>query len=559
MEQIVKLLQNILPNLPLIAEEGEYKDKISRNELCGILKEQTLVSNDAIQVVLGILELQWSKAGLLDLLELKSGNWQFISFPASLVARSWLEVMSDKDGNWFQAGWWEDQANSETHRKIITELEKLRIKGASSSEHHPIRQIYVAWALIKFEDQILFTEREDKQREGIPHFVLPGGRLNMPDLINNLEGLNFSEYLKVLHGRSSKQALDSLPLALNRELEEELGLDSSEFSVGEVLRLDPYIKLEGAGSAHALTCYEISIFPIKLNFSGFIRINLLDKSKGNEDTPEKMPIIWFKLEEVVRSQKGNKRAFIDAWREHHKSNEGDLLNQLKELPESFEDIYLINEMIDIPVVSGDPFQCGPTGHNERKCYVDLESDELNILLAMAWHRRHFNDWPLTEKSYVSLFPAGWFEIKDNELIELIVSLQEKLNNCELPLIESYDRNWFRLSVSRENLFFNGEFFYFALRRPIEDTWEIQLFTEILDSPLGKLPETVFSFPLISENMYKYLRSLEEGLEDEDIYNDQDNMMRNHLDPLVRKAGLRKLVRTSSGSREIIPFHKEQEN
>ena len=178
---------------------------------------------------------------------------------------------------------------------------------------------------------------------------------------------------------------------------------------------------------------------------------------------------------------------------------------------------------------------------------------------MAWHRRHFNDWPLTEKSYVSLFPAGWFEIKDNELIELIVSLQEKLNSCELPLIESYDRNWFRLSVSRENLFFNGEFFYFALRRPIEDTWEIQLFTEILDSPLGKLPETVFSFPLVSENMYKYLRSLEEGLEDEEIYSDQDNMMRNHLDPLVRKAGLRKLVRTSSGSREIIPFHKEQEN
>jgi 8-oxo-dGTP pyrophosphatase MutT (NUDIX family) len=559
LEQIVKLLQNILLNLPLIAEEGEYKDKISRNELCGILKEQTLVSNDAIQVVLGILELQWSKAGLLDLLELKSGNWQFISFPASLVARSWLEVMSDKDGYWFPAGWWADQANSETHRNIITKLEELRIKGASSIEHQPIRQIYVAWGLIKFEDQILFTEREDKQREGIPHFVLPGGRLNMPDLINNLKGLNSSECLKVLHGRSSKQALDSLPLALNRELEEELGLDSSEFSVGEVLRLDPYIKLEGAGSAHALTCYEISIFPIKLNFSGFIRINLLDKSKGNEDTPEKMPIIWFKLEEVVRSQKGNKRAFIDAWREHHKSNEGDLLNQLKELPESFEDIYLINEMIDIPVVSGDPFQCGPTGHNERKCYVDLESDELNILLAMAWHRRHFNDWPLTEKSYVSLFPAGWFEIKDKELIELIVSLQEKLNSCELPLIESYDRNWFRLSVSRENLFFNGEFFYFALRRPIEDTWEIQLFTEILDSPLGKLPETVFSFPLVSENMYKYLRSLEEGLEDEDIYNDQDNMMRKHLDPLVRQAGLRKLVRTSSGSREIIPFHKEQEN
>ena len=48
--------------------------------------------------------------------------------------------------------------------------------------------------------------------------------------------------------------------------------------------------------------------------------------------------------------------------------------------------------------------------------------------------------------------------------------------------------------------------------------------------------------LVSEKMYNYLRSLEEGLEDEDIYSDQDNMMRNHLDPLVRQAGLRKFTR-----------------
>ena len=122
MEQIVKLLQNILPNLPLIAEEGEYKEKISRDELCKILKEQTLVSNDAIQIVLGILELQWSKAGLLDPIELEAGNWQFISFPASLAARSWLEVMADKDGTWFQGGWWADRANTETHRNILIKL-----------------------------------------------------------------------------------------------------------------------------------------------------------------------------------------------------------------------------------------------------------------------------------------------------------------------------------------------------------------------------------------------------------------------------------------------------
>ena len=108
MEQIIKILQIILYNLPLIAEEGEYREKISRNELCRILKEETLVSNDAIKAVVELVELQWAKAGLLDPFELELGNWQFISFPASLGARSWLEVMTDKDGVWFPSGWWAD-------------------------------------------------------------------------------------------------------------------------------------------------------------------------------------------------------------------------------------------------------------------------------------------------------------------------------------------------------------------------------------------------------------------------------------------------------------------
>ncbi len=556
MEQIIKLLKNILDNLPLVAEEGEYRDKISRDKLCEILKEQTLVSNDAIQVVIEMVELQWSKAGLFEPIELEVGNWQFISFPALLAAKSWLEVMSVKDGYWFPSGWWADNMNSDKHRKIISELENLRMKGSSGSDLRPIRQIYVAWALIKIDDHLLFTEREDKQREGIPHFVLPGGRLSMPDLINNLKEFNTSELLKVLQSSSSSKALDSLPQALKRELEEELELNSSEYSAGKAFRLDPYFKLEGAGASHAYTCYEISIFPIKLNFNGFRRLGGLSNAKGNEEVIGKNPTVWFTLQEVVRSQKGNKMAFIEAWHEHYEKNEGNILNQLIELPESFEDNYQFNEMIDMPIVSGDPFQCGPTGHNEKKYYVNLENDELSILLAMAWHRRHGKDYPLTVKSSISLCLSGWFEIKDSKLIESIITLQNKLDSSELPLIESYDRNWFRLSVNSENLFFNGEFFSFVLKKPTSDTWEIKLFPEIIDSPLGKSPESVFSFKLHSEKMYKYLRSLEQGEEDEEVYSDQDNMMRKNLDPLVRKAGLRKLVRTTSGSREIIPFPKD---
>ena len=542
MEQIVKLLQNILYNLPLTAEEGEYKDKISRDELCRILKEQTLVSNDAIQVVLELVELQWSKAGLLDPFELELGNWQFISFPASLGARSWLEVMSDKDGFWFPGGWWADLANSETHRELLLKLEQHRLKGNSSGDPHPIRQIYVAWGLIKLDDHLLFLEREDQTREGIPHFVLPGGRLNIHDLRSNLKGLDSSEYLKILQSVSSQKAIDSLPQALKRELEEELGLDSSVYSIGEAFRLDPYMKLEGAGANHAYTCYEISLFPISLNFEGFSRLARLNKPMSHN---------WFTLEEAAIAQKGDKRAFIDAWQEHHGSTKENILNQLNELPESFKDSFHFREMIDIPVELGDPFQCGPTGSNERPCLVDLEQDELKILLAMAWHRRHGKNFPLKVRKYISLSLSGWFEVKDNELVESLKSLQLKLNDSELPLIESYDRNWFRLSVSRENLFFYGEFFTYNLRKPRPDGWELQLFTEVRNSKLGQLPKIVFSYPLHAENMYLYLKSVENGEEDEEIYSDQNNMMRNHLDPLCKQAGLRKLVRTSGGLREII--------
>ena len=541
MDLIDKLLQNILENLPLIAEEGEYKTKISRDELCRILEEQSLASHSVITAVISMVELQWTKAGLLDPFEIKLGNWQFLSFSSSLAARSWLEVMSDKESYWFPDGWWADQAKSEDQRKLLKTIEGLRIK-AKSSQSQPIRQIYVAWAMIKLDKQLLFVEREDRERSGVPHFVLPGGRLNIHDLSNNTGGLDHSEYLKILQSPSSEDAINSLPHTLERELEEELGLESSEYSVGDVFKLNPYNKLEGAGENHGYTRYEISLFPISLTFKGFGRLARLDHVFSQN---------WFTLNEVAFAQKGNKQAFIEAWQEHHEGDENKIIKQLDELPESFIDSYQINEMIDIPVVHGDPFQYGPTGSNEREISINLEKEELELLLAMAWHRKHGNDLPIKVKKSISLSFFGWFKVKEKKLVELLVTLQKKLNSIELPLIESHDRNWFRISVLRENLFFGGDFFTYELKNIRPGGWEIKLFTSPRDSLLGELPNEVFSYPLHAEKMYKYLKSVEKEKEDEWIYKDQDNMMRKHLDPLVKKAGLRKFVRTSGGLREII--------
>lgn len=207
-------------------------------------------------------------------------------------------------------------------------------------------------------------------------------------------------------------------------------------------------------------------------------------------------------------------------------------------------------MIVISVQLGDPFRCGPTGSNERECLVNLDRGELKLLLAMTWHRRHGKDFPLKVKSSIPSCLNGWFEVKDQQLVELIKFLQQKLNDSELPLIESHDRNWFKLSVSMKIFFFNYEFFTYVLRKTRPEGWELQLIPQVCDTPLGQLPKIVFSYPLHSESMYNYLKSVEKDEEDEDFYSDQDNKMRKYLDPLVKMAGLRKLVRTSSGLRGI---------
>ena len=131
-----------------------------------------------------------------------------------------------------------------------------------------------------------------------------------------------------------------------------------------------------------------------------------------------------------------KQAFIDAWQEHHGMNEENLLSQLRELQESYKDSNYFNEMIDIPFQLGDPFQSGPTGKNEREYLVNLDHEELKILLAMAWHRRHGTDLPLKLKNSISSGLYGWFEVKDKQLLKLIKTLQQKLKSSELPIIES---------------------------------------------------------------------------------------------------------------------------
>ena len=102
-----------------------------------------MLDREAIAIVIRMISLQFEKQGLLDPSELDSGNWRFVSFPASLHARSWLEVMRDPRGNWYPEGWWTDSSNEEDQRRILHEMEERRI-GSRNVE--PIRWVHVSWA-----------------------------------------------------------------------------------------------------------------------------------------------------------------------------------------------------------------------------------------------------------------------------------------------------------------------------------------------------------------------------------------------------------------------------
>ena len=89
-----------------------------------------------------------------------------------------------------------------------------------------------------------------------------------------------------------------------RELEEEVGLKPSQYTIDidNVLRLKSYQKLEGAGSNHAFTHYQIDLFPIELNFSGVKQILTMENLMGTQDYKLPGNLSWFSINDLSLSQ-----------------------------------------------------------------------------------------------------------------------------------------------------------------------------------------------------------------------------------------------------------------
>ena len=550
MNTLELLLKALLRALPRIAEEGNYAVSVSRKQLFESLETQTQLAPEVVQPTLQLVELYFQKMGWLDPFELDAGNWKFSSFPASLAARSWLAVMADSQGVWYPSGWWQDKSNIEEQRKLLRDMEELRLENTSCPEPPEVRMVYVAWALIKLEGRLLFCEREDQQRQGVPHHVLAGGRLNLDDLRQMSPELSLVESLEQRQAPNSELAHLALRKTLLRELKEEVGLLQNEYEIGDSQRLKPFFKLEGAGANHAYTRYEIDLFEVKLNFNGFKRICRSEVLSRSNESPFPGKLSWFTPREVVESQHGGQRAFIDAWLKHYEFKQEILQKNLEELQVSYQDEVHVNEPVDLSADIHEPITSGKTG-SETKVDARLDEEQLKLLLALGWHHKFGWQHPLKSTEGICCHRLGWIEVNTPELREALVQLQRTLEGAGFRILESHNRDWFRVSLKPEHLFFREEFFQYKLVKPVPDRWELWLFVQEWPTPLGVIPEIRFDVPLVSPTLFKYLKSVEKVEEDPDLYDDPLRFMRTSLDPHTRSYGLRKFVRSVGGELQIL--------
>lgn len=88
------LLNAALSMLPLHAEEGRQRDALLGSELAANLLSQCGANQETVMSLIYTLRRQFEALSLLDPLELRSGKWAFVSFPASLLGRSWLTTLA---------------------------------------------------------------------------------------------------------------------------------------------------------------------------------------------------------------------------------------------------------------------------------------------------------------------------------------------------------------------------------------------------------------------------------------------------------------------------------
>lgn len=435
-------LGKLLDLFPLHAEEGRLRDSVSEDAIISQLD-----CPDSATIV-ALVRRIFESFSLLDKHELSRGNWAFVSFSASLMARSLVAAWAVPNQRFVDEGYWEDLAFVEEQRVLLHQLETGRKRYHPENNAMPIRFVHVAWAVIRFGNNFLLHRREDKQRPDSKQYVLPGGRLRPPDYRGNKLP---AEVLKDLSSEKSCVASESLPNTLIREIEEELGLQHSTHYTFELWRsIKPYCAVEGGGNKHALTHYEMNLYTVKLTSMG-------ETCLLNRIVADPKQLLFFTLNDLVQGKRlDGTTAYIDALHE----DMGEKFTKLFDsIPESSCTPYTLDKpvsAVDLPSSREQPFLHGRTG-KECEVLVPLNDFDWELILLLGWCVRGFSLRNISDG--VLVLGGGWVKLLKDEDLNAAKETANKLAKMDLPLLQ-FSGDVLRLGIKPELIYFSDGLFSF---------------------------------------------------------------------------------------------------
>jgi len=526
-------LQQLFALLPRHAEEGRLRETVSEDTLIhGI-------GDPAAPAIVAMMRRVFESLALLDCQHLREGKWAFVSFPASLLARSLISAWAAPGQLLVESGYWESDSEhpaiAEEQRLLLHTLETRRQRFHPAGAAQPIRFVHVAWGVIRLAGRFLLYRREDIDRPEAKRFVFPGGRFRPSDMPAAAQA---PAALRELSGENPVLVVQSLPTTLARELHEELGLHRGEDYTAQLWKvLQPYYAVEGSGNRHALTRYNLVLFVVSLTAQG--EANLLETIAAD---PPRYP--WFSIGELSEGMRADgATAFIDAL---HADMGAKFAQQFDGVPDSSGVSFAIadeNDAVELPEAPDSPFRCGKTGR-ERECWISLARADWELLLLLGWCGRGFpvNADPVR----VLVLGGGWIRLLQEEDMVLVKALATTLAAAELPLIQFAGRA-LRLAVKPEHLYFAAAGFSYTYRpSPVRDGGYVDLILGSVATAFGKLEARELSFP-IPPQLANVIEAIEVGRDPGSILKireagDLPGQNRQSITRQVRRLGLRRLLR-----------------
>jgi 8-oxo-dGTP pyrophosphatase MutT (NUDIX family) len=527
-------MQTLLDLLPLHAEEGRLRDSVSEDAIISQL------DCDDSATIVALIRRIFESFSLLDKHELSRGNWAFVSFPASLMARSLVAAWAVPNQRFVDEGYWEDSAFVEEQRILLHKLETGRKHYHPANNAMPIRFVHVAWAVIRFGNDFLLHHREDKRRPNSKQYVLPGGRLRPSDYRGNKLP---AEILKDLSSEKSCVASESLSNTLIREIEEELGLQEGAHYTFEPWRsIKPYCAVEGGGNKHALTRYEITLYFVKLTSLG--ETYLL-----NHIVTDTKQLLFFTLDDLVQGKRPDgTTAYIDALHQDMGANFAELIGSI---PDSSGTPYTLGKAelaIDLPSGKDAPFLRGKTG-KESEVAVPLDDFDWELILFLGWCARGFSLRDVSDD--ILVLGGGWVKLLKDEDVKAAKETAIKLSKMDLPLLQ-FSGDALRLASKPEYTYFSDRLFFYEYALSSNEGGQIDLYLKEQSTRFAVLVGQQHRFR-VPRNIANVIETIHAGKNTSNIpaiKNAIESIQKQNLDTVTKEVsqlGLRRLIKMSNNA------------